>query len=90
MTEEEARGHLRELSGWALEDGKLERDFKFKDFAEAMKFVNKVAEVAEAEGHHPDIRISYNKVNIVLWTHAMGGLSRNDFILAAKIDTIAR
>ena len=89
MTETEARGHLQEVRGWALKDGRLEKDFKFKDFAEAMRFINKVADVAEAEGHHPDIHISYNKVNIVLWTHAIKGLSRSDFILAAKIDTIA-
>ena len=51
-----------------------------------MKFVNRVADLAEDEGHHPDIIISYNKVEIILWTHAIGGLSTNDFILAAKID----
>ena len=51
-----------------------------------MKFVNKVADLAEAEGHHPDVHIHYNKVKLVLWTHDLGGLSENDFILAAKID----
>lgn len=67
---------------------KLRRQFKFKDFKEAIGFVNKVAEVAEAEGHHPDIYIFYNKVQIDLFTHAVGGLSENDFIMAAKIQRL--
>ncbi|MBI2033189.1 MAG: 4a-hydroxytetrahydrobiopterin dehydratase [Candidatus Levybacteria bacterium] len=67
---------------------RLRRQFKFKNFKEAMAFVNKVAEVAEAEGHHPDIYIFYNKVQIDLFTHAVGGLSENDFIMAAKIDAV--
>lgn len=66
----------------------LHREFLFKNFKEAMVFVNKVAEIAEQEGHHPDIFIFYNKVSLNLWTHAVGGLSPNDFILAAKIDAV--
>ena len=70
-----------------IEDGKkIKRKFKFKDFGQAMVFVNKVADVAEQEQHHPDIKIHYNLVEITLWTHAVMGLSENDFILAAKID----
>jgi 4a-hydroxytetrahydrobiopterin dehydratase len=65
---------------------KIRKEFKFKDFIGAINFVNKVAEIAESEGHHPDINIHYNKVELVLDTHAIGGLSENDFILAAKID----
>ena len=61
---------------------------EFKDFQEAMGFVNRVAAVAEAEGHHPDIRVSYNHVSIELWTHAVKGLSENDFILASKVDLL--
>lgn len=73
-----------------LRDGthKLRRQFKFKNFKEAIGFVNKVAEIAEKEGHHPDIYISYNKVQLDLFTHAVGGLSENDFIMAAKIDKV--
>ena|SRR3989338_4403295 len=73
-----------------LRDGehKLRRQFKFKDFKEAIAFVNKVADIAESEGHHPDIYIFYNKVQLDLFTHAVGGLSENDFIMAAKIDTV--
>lgn len=75
---------------WELddEDKKIKRKFEFKDFKEAMVFVNFVAEIAEEEQHHPDIKISYNKVKIILWTHAIGGLSVNDFILASKIELI--
>lgn len=65
---------------------KLHRIYRFKHFKEAMVFVNKIAEIAEAEGHHPDIFLSYNKVRIDLYTHAVKGLSENDFIMAAKID----
>lgn len=68
---------------------KLSRKFKFKDFKEAMGFVNKVADIAESEGHHPDIYIYYNKVNLELTTHAIDGISPNDFIVAAKIDAIS-
>lgn len=76
-------------SAWELFDNKkIKRKLKFKDFVEAMAFVNKVADLAEEEGHHPDIHIYWNKVNLDLWTHAIGGLSDNDFIMAAKIDKI--
>lgn len=76
-------------SAWRVVDNKkLERVFQFKDFKEAMGFVNKVVAVAEAEGHHPDILINYNRVVLTSWTHAIGGLSENDFILASKIDAL--
>ena len=78
-----------EDSGWLLlRDGthKLRRQFKFKNFKEAIAFVNKTADIAEKEGHHPDIYIFYNKVQLDLFTHAVGGLSENDFIMAAKIN----
>jgi 4a-hydroxytetrahydrobiopterin dehydratase len=65
---------------------KIVRSFRFKDFVESMRFINKVAELAEEEGHHPDIFVSYNYVKICLTTHNIGGLSENDFIMAAKID----
>jgi 4a-hydroxytetrahydrobiopterin dehydratase len=67
---------------------KIDRLFTFNDFVEAIAFINKVADIAEVEGHHPDISIHYNKVTITLWTHAIKGLSENDFILAAKIDRL--
>ncbi len=88
--EEEIKKYMVELKkGWeVLADQKIKKLFKFKDFKEAMIFVNKVAVLAESEGHHPDIAVHYNKVDIVIWTYALGGLSENDFILAAKIDNI--
>ena len=67
----------------------MTREFKFKDFVRAMKFVNKVAELAEEQGHHPDIHVHYNNVTLELWTHDVDGLSENDFILAAKVDKLA-
>jgi len=74
---------------WTVTDNKkISYEFKFKDFKEAMDFVNKVAEIAEEEQHHPDIYIFYNKVRIELWTHAINGLSENDFILATKIELL--
>jgi 4a-hydroxytetrahydrobiopterin dehydratase len=72
----------------SVEDKNIAREFEFKDFKEAMVFVNKVAEIANAEDHHPDMYIFYNKVRLELSTHAIGGLSENDFIMAAKIDRI--
>ncbi|RJQ29695.1 4a-hydroxytetrahydrobiopterin dehydratase [Candidatus Parcubacteria bacterium] len=77
--------------GWeVIEDKKLKREAKFKSFAEAMKFVNEVARLAETEGHHPDIHVFYNLVRLELTTHAIGGLSENDFILAAKINLLQK
>lgn len=67
---------------------KLTQEFKFKDFKEAMVFVNNVADIAETEGHHPDISINYNRVILELTTHAIGGLSENDFIMARKIEIL--
>ena len=76
-------------SSWAVIDDKIiEKKYTFKDFKEAMEFVNKIAMIAEEQGHHPDIYISYNKVVIKLTTHAIGGLSTNDFIVASKIELL--
>lgn len=88
-----AESYLPKVPGWRLVSGerlKIARDFKFKDFAEAMAFVNKVADIAEAEGHHPDIHVSWNKVRLELVTHAIGGLSENDFIMGAKINEVGQ
>ena len=84
------RKYLPQISGWVVEGGNksIHREYKFSDFKTAMAFVNEVADLAEIEGHHPDIDIRYNRVTLTLSTHAIGGLSENDFILAAKIDSI--
>ena len=79
---------LNQIPNWTLKDGHLYKKFKFKNFIEAIKFVNSVAEIAEQEGHHPEINLGWGHVKIELWTHAVKGLSENDFILAAKIDAL--
>lgn len=76
------------IPGWFLIGDEIKKDFKFKNFKESMDFVNKVAGVAESEGHHPDIYIFYDKVNLSLYTHAAKGLTENDFIMAAKINAL--
>ncbi|MEK7071077.1 MAG: 4a-hydroxytetrahydrobiopterin dehydratase [Patescibacteria group bacterium] len=90
MKRSDFEGHLDKVPQWGVVDDTLiTRTFKFKDFKEAVKFVNNVAELAESEGHHPDIALhNWNKVTITLFTHAIKGLSLNDFIVASKIDTL--
>ncbi|PIR89388.1 MAG: 4a-hydroxytetrahydrobiopterin dehydratase [Candidatus Harrisonbacteria bacterium CG10_big_fil_rev_8_21_14_0_10_40_38] len=90
LTREQSLPYMAEVLGWeiGINSKQISRDFKFDDFKTAMKFVNSVAELAEEEGHHPDIHISYNKVRLINSTHAIGGLTENDFILAAKINRI--
>lgn len=90
MTRRDFAVYLDQVANWEIHDDKtMDREFEFKSFAEALDWVNKVGVVAEEEGHHPDIFIySWNKVKISLWTHAINGLSINDFILATRIDRI--
>ncbi len=80
--------YLNQVKKWKIKKGHLYKEFKFKNFKETLKFVNKVGNIAEQEGHHPDIYFTWGKCNIELFTHAVKGLSENDFILAAKIDRI--
>lgn len=89
-TSEEIAARVADIgSEWHVVDGKkLRRNFTFADFNAAMVFVNAVAKLAEKEGHHPDLAIAYNKVSCELWTHAIGGLSINDFVMAAKIEKL--
>ena len=91
LTESKENEMLKQIREWRLSrDGvhKISRTLKFKDFKEAMKFVNKVAEIADKEDHHPDFKIVYNKVWLDLSTHSIGGLSENDFIMAAKVSKL--
>jgi 4a-hydroxytetrahydrobiopterin dehydratase len=86
-----AKLQLQQLNGWHLtRDGqRIRKDWQFKNFMQGIKFFQKVAELAEAEAHHPDLHLEgYRSVWIEIWTHAIGGLSENDFILAAKIDAL--
>jgi 4a-hydroxytetrahydrobiopterin dehydratase len=91
MSRQEAEALLAQVPGWRLTEGeplKLARRAKRKDFAEAMTLVNEIATIAEEEGHHPDICVSWNRVRLELYTHAIDGLSENDFIMAAKINRL--
>lgn len=88
---DEAKSQLSQLPGWRLTRGgqRIRKDWKVKNFMAGIEFFNRCAEVAEADGHHPDLHIEgYRNVSVELWTHAIGGLSENDFILAAKIDQL--
>ena len=71
-----------------IDEHHLEKEYSFKNFKEALDFTNRVGEIAEQEGHHPDIFLGWGKVKLDLWTHNIGGLSENDFILAAKADSV--
>jgi 4a-hydroxytetrahydrobiopterin dehydratase len=90
LIEPDLSEYLRQLSeGWhIIEERRLEKDFVFKNFADALAFTDKVGYLAEQQGHHPDIFLSWGKVKIQLWTHKINGLHENDFILAAHIDRL--
>ncbi len=88
LNSESVTRSLKSVPNWNLRDKVIERKIVFKNFLSAMEFVNGVARLAESEQHHPDIFIHYNKVTFSLWTHTVGGVSANDFILAARIDAL--
>ena len=89
LGEPRVQEYLALIPAWEVRSGKLCRALVFPNFVAAMRLLNEVANVAEAEGHHPDFCLhDYNKVDFSLWTHAIGGLSENDFILAARIDQL--
>lgn len=89
-TPAEVEEALSSLDGWGAQDGatRIHKHYRFKDFREAMRFVNALADLAEDEGHHPDFTVHYSTVDVTLWTHVIGGLSDNDFIVAAKLDLL--
>ena len=86
-----AEKFLEETPDWTLADdaGKVERKFSFADFAQAMAFAVQIGELAESEGHHPDLGVGWGYCTVLLYTHKIGGLHENDFIMAAKIDALA-
>jgi len=88
LNDQEIAAGLAELPGWSVEHGNLHRAFEFRDFAQAFAFMTRVALAAEKMDHHPDWSNAWNKVVIDLSTHSSGGLTRNDFDLAAKIQQI--
>lgn len=83
---EDFEKEIKELAGWEKVENKISKNFKFKDFIEAFSFVTKIAIISEKINHHPDITISYNSVHIDLTTHDINGISKNDIILARKIE----
>lgn len=90
LTPDAARQLSRQTPDWTLSEkaDRIARAFRFADFVEAMAFVNRVAALAEEQGHHPDIAIHWNQVELSLWTHSIGGLHENDFVMAARIDRL--
>jgi 4a-hydroxytetrahydrobiopterin dehydratase len=87
---DQAQAHLSKLNGWQIEDGQLVKIFQFKSFRGSLDFVNRVGELAEQAGHHPDIDIRYNRVRLSLVTHDAGGLTAKDFELAGQADKAER
>jgi 4a-hydroxytetrahydrobiopterin dehydratase len=88
LSETDVVSRLSSLNGWKLEKGEITRTFEFADFRGSLAFVNRVGELAEVAGHHPDIDIRYNKVHIALVTHDSGGLTAKDFSLAEQINRV--
>src|SRR5512136_1611423 len=79
---------LASVRDWRRDGDRIRKHLRFSDFRAAIAFVNAMADLAEAEGHHPDFSVHYATVDVEIWTHAVGGLTENDFILAAKIDAL--
>jgi 4a-hydroxytetrahydrobiopterin dehydratase len=89
ISAQDAERRLTSLPGWRIDAGELVKTFNFKDFREALAFVNRVGEAAESAGHHPDIDIRYNRVRLSLITHDAGGLTQKDFDMASHANTAA-
>ena len=85
---EQTKDMLKQLRGWIVEDGRLVKLYAFRNYHETMAFVNALAWISHREDHHPDLRVGYNKCRVEYSTHAIGGLSENDFICAAKADAL--
>jgi 4a-hydroxytetrahydrobiopterin dehydratase len=88
LTGPQAQARLANLQGWSIVDGKLVKDFAFKDYYETMAFVNALAWISHREDHHPDLEVGFNRCRVAYATHSIGGLSENDFICAAKTDAL--
>ena len=87
MQGDEIKKFVEQLDGWeVIEEHHLRKVFEFKDFREALDFVNRIGELAEEQGHHPDISFGWGRAEVTIWTHKIDGLTESDFILAAKID----
>ena len=88
LSREQIEEHLRHMPGWERDGARIRRTYKFKNYFRTMAFVNAVAWIAHTENHHPDMNVSYNRCRVTYTTHAIGGLSENDFICAAKVDAL--
>jgi 4a-hydroxytetrahydrobiopterin dehydratase len=88
FTPQEANQLVKTLTGWSIENGRLAKTFAFQNYYETMAFVNALAWIAHREDHHPDLAVHYNRCRVEYWTHAIDGLSENDFICAAKADAL--
>jgi 4a-hydroxytetrahydrobiopterin dehydratase len=88
LSEDAAQTLLKQLNGWTIKDGLLTKEFSFKNYYETMAFVNATAWISHREDHHPDLAVGYKTCTVSYITHAIGGLSDNDFICAAKIDAL--
>ena len=88
LSENESRELLRQLDGWTLNDKRISKTFSFKNYYQVLAFVNAVAWMTHREDHHPDMTAGYNQCRVEYSTHAIGGLSENDFICAAKVDAL--
>lgn len=89
MTGEEIKGFSSQIADWqVVNDHHLLRSYRFKDFRETLDFVNRIGELAEEQGHHPDICFGWGKADVSIWTHKIDGLTESDFVLAAKIDKL--
>jgi 4a-hydroxytetrahydrobiopterin dehydratase len=88
LTQDEAKNLLQQLDGWTMNDKFISKTFTFKNYYQVMAFVNAVAWMTHREDHHPDMTVSYNQCRVEYSTHAIGGLSENDFICAAKVDAL--
>ena len=90
MTEDEIKGMLGEIDGWTFTGGQLQRAFDFKNYYETISFVNALAWVANKEGHHPILDVGFRQCTVKFWTHAIDGISENDFICAAKVNELIK
>jgi 4a-hydroxytetrahydrobiopterin dehydratase len=91
LTEEEQKKLIKELDDWKVDrEGHLSKAFKLDDFQAAITLANRVGEIAETEGHHPDLLVRWGELGVTIWTHAVNGLTESDFILAAKIDALVK
>ncbi|MBL0143896.1 MAG: 4a-hydroxytetrahydrobiopterin dehydratase [Betaproteobacteria bacterium] len=88
LTDTQVGPMLKGLAGWAREGSTITKTFRFANYHETMAFVNATAWISHREDHHPDLSVGYNQCKVSYWTHAIGGLSENDFICAAKIDAL--